>query len=102
MKAISPSDGVFASPTDYMIIKNAPQVNTARVFGNWLLSQEGQKVISEGYGTIRADVKGVQEIAQLTSNEKLLPNTPYTADYQKKLRGEPVKVYTQWMNEAGK
>ena len=41
---------LLAFGTAFSIVKNAPHPNAARVFFNWLMSQEGQKAIMENQG----------------------------------------------------
>lgn len=102
IKTFTPAEGAFIGPTYMQMIKNTQQPNVTRVFANWLLSKEGQTVLSQGYATIRGDVQGANSVAQINPGEKLLPQTPYTYATAAKSRGEPMKAVTDWMNAAGR
>ena len=57
----NPTEGTYVSSSsgNVVILKNAPHPNGAKLFLNWLLSQEGQEVFSKrlGQGTRRLDVE---------------------------------------------
>ena len=52
VKALEMVEGVIVQPllTSIALIKNGPHPNAARVFVNWILSQEGQQVFAEATG----------------------------------------------------
>ena len=59
IKPLSLQEGaLLAFGTAFSIVKNAPHPNAAKVFFNWLMSQEGQKAIMENQGmkSLRQDV----------------------------------------------
>ena len=59
IRAAELQDGTTLSPGAAAAIKGAPHPNAAKVFLNWIMSQEGQTVHGEGkkMGSVRTDVK---------------------------------------------
>lgn len=47
IKLLTLKEGFPVSPTPFVFLKNAPQPNSAKVFVNWLLSQEGHRIFAE-------------------------------------------------------
>lgn len=58
IKAVSWSEGSLAVAGGLSVIKDAPHPNAAKVFANWILSEEGQRVFGEAakYPMIRKGV----------------------------------------------
>ncbi|MDO8636452.1 MAG: extracellular solute-binding protein, partial [Dehalococcoidia bacterium] len=58
LKVLTPEDGNSAGLGAVVAMKGAPHPNAARVFVNWLLSQEGQRSYAEAASvtSIRNDV----------------------------------------------
>lgn len=58
IKAIVPGEGTYlhSSVGALSLIQNAPHPNAARVFINWLLTQEGQTIASKAMGTQSARI----------------------------------------------
>ncbi len=55
IKLLTPSEGaVHAGGTTMVRIKNAPHPNATRFFMNWLLTAEGNKIISDARGSMPA------------------------------------------------
>lgn len=63
------SRGISITP-----LASAPHPNAARVYINWLFSQEGQRVFHESYGTqsVRKDVPNFEP-----PNAQIIPQNPY-------------------------
>jgi len=81
IKAVSWSEGSVAVAGGISVIKDAPHPNTALVFANWILSEEGQKVFGEAakYPMIRkgVDFRPVNARAPTT---RLIVTTPKDID----------------------
>jgi putative spermidine/putrescine transport system substrate-binding protein len=62
---IIPSDGTVRYPYVNLIIKNSPHPYTAKLFLNFLLSEEGQRIISRKFTLpVRKDIKLEKEIEE--------------------------------------
>ncbi|MGX7196400.1 extracellular solute-binding protein [Enterococcus olivae] len=84
-----PSDGSVISGYTTIINKNAPHPNAAKLAREYILSDEGQINLAEGYARpIRESVELPAEIA-----EKLLPGSAYES-------AEPVKDNAKWDETA--
>lgn len=51
LKVIRPEEGVAITPISVSVVKNAPHPNAAKLFIDWILSEEGQKVVAEAGDT---------------------------------------------------
>jgi ABC-type Fe3+ transport system substrate-binding protein len=51
IKVIKPQDGVILIPIGMAVVKNGPHPNAARLFIDWMLSEEGQAVVAQGGDT---------------------------------------------------
>jgi ABC-type Fe3+ transport system substrate-binding protein len=58
IKPLDLKEGTMYKPVKWGMIKNAPHPNATKVYLNWLLSKEGQTLVSDGTGleSIRSDV----------------------------------------------
>lgn len=73
LKFIKPEEGVAITPISVSVVKNAPHPNAAKLFIDWILSEEGQKVIAEAGDTPpRAGIAAKFPEADLV-NQKILP-----------------------------
>lgn len=84
LKAVYFADAVPTMPFAVSILKGAPHPNSAKVLINWLLTKEGQTVLSQaGNNTsVRNDVSQdfLPEIARFSSNYKYLWITESTME----------------------
>lgn len=84
-----PSDGSVISGYTTIINKNAPHPNAAKLVREYILSDEGQINLAQGYARpIRTTVELPEDI-----QAKLLPDSEYTA-------AEPVKDNAKWDETA--
>ena len=69
-----PRSGVPANTRPVAIPKNAPHPNAAKLFVNWRLSEEGQKVMQEGFGmrSVRRGMPPVKGLAPLSGLKVLV------------------------------
>jgi len=51
LKFIRPEEGVAVTPISVTVVKNAPHPNAAKLFVDWILSEEGQAAVAEGGST---------------------------------------------------
>jgi iron(III) transport system substrate-binding protein len=73
IKQIRPEEGVGITPINQALIKNAPHPNAAKLWMEWSLSEEGQKLLaSQGYAPVRKGVETTQPEAGL-AGVKFLP-----------------------------
>jgi ABC-type Fe3+ transport system substrate-binding protein len=58
IKPLDLKEGIMFKPVKWAAIKNAPHPNATKVYVNWLLSKEGQTLVSDGTGleSVRSDV----------------------------------------------
>ncbi len=58
VKALDSAEGVIAANRSIGVIKDSPHPNAAKLFTNWVLSQEGQMVLAKAQGAVpvRKDV----------------------------------------------
>lgn len=78
VQAVPLEDGVLVAPYSVAIavIKNAPHPNAARLFLNWLSSQEGENTYSQAAGGIavyRKDVPDTRAAAIKSDIKKVIP-----------------------------
>jgi iron(III) transport system substrate-binding protein len=73
IKQIKPEEGIGITPINQALIKNAPHPNAAKLWIEWSLSEEGQKVLADqGYSPVRKGVETTQPEASLVG-VKFLP-----------------------------
>jgi iron(III) transport system substrate-binding protein len=79
LKVVFPDDGTVVIPRGLGIAANAPHVNTAKLFTDFVLSTEGQKAVAEGGLTsYRDDVKQAeglhtyQEVLDSVGEDKVI------------------------------
>jgi iron(III) transport system substrate-binding protein len=73
VKLIKPEEGIGITPINQGIVKNAPHPNAAKLWIEWSLSEEGQKLLADqGYGPVRQGIKPTQPEADL-AGIKFLP-----------------------------
>jgi len=78
VKFIKPEEGVMVIPISMALVKNAPHPAAARLFIDWLLSEEGQKVAAEvHYTPARKGVRAKDPEADI-EDAKLLPTEDWT------------------------
>ncbi len=51
IKVIKPEEGVVLIPIGMAVVKNGPHPNAARLFIDWMMSDEGQKIVAENGDT---------------------------------------------------
>ena len=79
VKFTKPEEGVMIIPISMALVKNGPHPAAARLFVDWLLSEEGQKVASEGHYTpARRGVPAKEPQANI-EGVKLLPTEDWTS-----------------------
>lgn len=100
IKETTLEDGAIGASVQALVLKNVPQINVAKVYVNWLLSKEGQRVISQDFATFRQDVDAIDKGAQIRG--KLLPNFPSDFDFEMKTMRESQKVFGKWLDDLGK
>lgn len=76
IKAVEFEEGVMVVPqsTGIALAKNAPHPNAARLFTNWLLSQEGQTIYTQAVGglpPLRKDVADIRPASLKTEQRKV-------------------------------
>lgn len=71
IKFIQPEEGVVLIPIGLAVVKDAPHPNAARLFIDWLLSENGQKVIAEANSPARKGIPA-KDAAQDLSKAKVL------------------------------
>jgi iron(III) transport system substrate-binding protein len=90
VKVIHPEEGVVLIPIGMAVVKNGPHPNAARLFIDWMLSDEGQKVVAENGDTpARAGVHARDAEGDLTGVNVLTmsydgTDRKLTADLSKK------------------
>jgi len=67
VKFLQPEEGFVLIPIGLAVVKNAPHPNAARLFIDWLLSEEGQKVVGETNSPARKGVGTKDSAADLSS-----------------------------------
>jgi len=73
IKQLRPEEGVGITPINQALIKNAPHPNAAKLWIEWSLSEEGQKVLAaQGYAPVRTGTETTQPEASL-NGAKFLP-----------------------------
>jgi len=73
VKLIKPEEGIGITPINQGVVKNAPHPNAAKLWIEWSLSEEGQKLLADqGYGPVRQGVKAMAPEADL-NGIKFLP-----------------------------
>jgi iron(III) transport system substrate-binding protein len=93
VKIIHPEEGVVLIPISMAVVKNGPHPNAARLFIDWMLSEEGQKVVAANGDTpSRAGVHAREPEGDLTGVTVLTMNydgtdRKLTADLSKKWEG---------------
>lgn len=89
IKFLQPAEGMVLIPIGLAVVKNAPHPNASRLFIDWLLSEEGQKVVAETNTPARKGIAAKDTPADL-SNVKVLvmkydgSDRKETADLSKK------------------
>ncbi|MBI4286977.1 MAG: extracellular solute-binding protein [Chloroflexi bacterium] len=89
MKALDMREGIVATVLVASLVKDSPHPNAARVFLNWLLSEEGQKAYSEakGMGSMR---KGMPDYSlptmKLTPRNVVVSTLDYDAEVARYFR----------------
>ncbi|MEO3430890.1 extracellular solute-binding protein [Pelagibius sp. CAU 1746] len=76
-KGVWPVEGVPLGVQPISVLKDAPHPNAARLFVDWVLSQEGQRVMVEAIGdySARDDVDPPQGSPKLSALKTLLPDS---------------------------
>jgi iron(III) transport system substrate-binding protein len=91
LKFIKPDEGVILIPIGMALVKGAPHPNAAKLFINWMLSEEGQKVVAEiGATPARKGIAAAEPEADLTGAKIFTmqydgSSREETADLSKKL-----------------
>ncbi len=79
VKFIKPEEGVRAVQISFSVVKNAPHPNAAKLFIDWNLSAEGQKLLTQEleYTPARKEVPAKSPEGDIQST-KILPDTDWT------------------------
>ena len=95
VRGVWPKEGVPREPWTAGILKRAPHPNAARLFLDFLLSQEGQTIYVKtmGWSSARADV-ALPDFKDMPADEKLL-KAPMSADEALKVRDSYVDKWKQ-------
>jgi iron(III) transport system substrate-binding protein len=73
IKQLRPEEGVGITPINQALIKNAPHPNAAKLWIEWSLSEEGQKLLAaQGFAPVRKGIETTQPEAGV-NNVKFLP-----------------------------
>ncbi len=81
IKFLRLEDGAAWTYSSMLNIKNQPHPNASRLFMEWMLSEEGQLVISaQGFGAIRKGIKAVEPEANMEGMVFLPRDTTPEAD----------------------
>jgi len=73
IKQVRPEEGVGITPINQALIKNAPHPNAAKLWIEWSLSEEGQKILAaQGFAPVRKGIETTQPEASV-NNVKFLP-----------------------------
>jgi iron(III) transport system substrate-binding protein len=73
IKQLRPEEGVGITPINQALIKNAPHPNAAKLWIEWSLSEEGQKLLADqGYAPVRKGIETTQPEASV-AGAKFLP-----------------------------
>lgn len=77
IKLVKPSDGIALSRNAAAMVKNQPHPNAARLYIEWYLSEEGQKVLAQqGYVAVRKGI--VSEVPESNLQGVKFLGDPYT------------------------
>ncbi len=83
IRAVPMAEGHIGSALVALVVKDGPHPNAAKLFTNWLLSQEGQTVFgkAKGANTIRKDVTDfLPEPARVPNVKVIMPTEKDTDD----------------------
>ena len=81
IKYIKPAEGVGLTPSSQSLIKNAPHPNAAKLWIEWILTEEGQTAIaSVGYAPVREGIKTPEPEADM-NGIKFLPRDDDAAGF---------------------
>ncbi|MBI4288333.1 MAG: extracellular solute-binding protein [Chloroflexi bacterium] len=77
LKTVPLTEGITGQLGNIVVVKGAPHPNAARVFVNWLLSPQGQRVYTEVANStpVRKDVPDLVHQNARMDNPKVLPRT---------------------------
>jgi iron(III) transport system substrate-binding protein len=82
IKQIRPEEGVGITPINEALIKNAPHPNAAKLWIEWSLSEEGQKLLADqGFGPVRKGIETTMPEASV-NNVKFLPRDDDPATFK--------------------
>lgn len=82
IKQLRPEEGIGITPINQALIKNAPHPNAAKLWIEWSLSAEGQKVLADqGFSPVRKGAETTQPEASL-NGAKFLPRDDDPATFQ--------------------
>lgn len=94
----APVEGIYASSGsgNLVVLKKTPHPNAAKLFVNWLLSQEGQEVFTRAMGqpTRRLDVDTAwtKEFGHIAAKESLTPKRFFELENQSETVIQKVRV----------
>jgi iron(III) transport system substrate-binding protein len=79
VKFIKPEEGIRAVQISFSVVKNAPHPNAAKLFIDWNLSEEGQKLLTQEleYTPARKEIPAKSPEADIRAT-KILPDTDWT------------------------
>jgi len=101
VKMIGPEDGTLATPLQFLIVKDAPQLNIMKVYLNWIMSKEGQKIVGRQYSILRGDVDTVSQEAQLVG-QKMVPGVPASWEFDMGSAKAALAVFGKWLDDLGR
>jgi len=80
IRFIRPEEGVAITPISVTVVKNAPHPNAAKLFANWVLSEEGQtSVAASGSTPVRTGIPAKAPEYSI-DGAKILPRDDQDAD----------------------
>ncbi|MBI4288376.1 MAG: extracellular solute-binding protein [Chloroflexi bacterium] len=89
LRAVPMAEGHIGSALAALVVKDGPHPNAAKLFANWLMSQEGQTVFgkAKGANTIRKDVQDfLPEPARVPGVKVIMPTEKDTDDMAQMFR----------------
>lgn len=102
VKVYIPEDGAIGNPTQIVVTKGAPQLNATKVFTNWFLDKEGQKINSEGLASNRTDIDFISKEAQI-GGVKFMPGVPFSFEFEVRNHATLVEqVFRKMLDEMAK
>lgn len=97
LAAVFPEDGVLAWPSPVAIIAGAKHPNNARIFVDWCLSEEGQKVLMEASPRVpTTDIPTIEGVPNLSDLNVVAYDLIYWGQEREPVLGEFNKRYSRY------